>query len=274
MTSLKKEILEKDIPAQEASENNLMAQPLVVHLTELRKRLVWTVLVFSVVTIVAYCFASEIYGFLTEPLAAQGGDMPNRRLIYTGLTEAFTTYLKLSIFTAGLVTVPFVMLQVWLFMAPGLYKSEKCRVLPFFLAAPVLFACGAALCFFYVIPIAWEFFLGFEVQQPSNGLPIILEARVAEYLSLVMTLIFAFGFAFQLPVVLGLLAQFGIFRAEHLVKFRRWALLIIVIVAAILTPPDVISQVALAIPLYCLYEISIALVRVIQRHPPSNSTEV
>lgn len=262
--------IEPDIITKE----NLTAQPLVAHLTELRKRLVWTVAVFSLVTIVAYFFAAHIYGFLTEPLAAQSGNMPDRRLIYTGLTEAFTTYLKLSLFTAGLVTVPFIMLQIWLFMAPGLYPSEKRRILPFFLAAPVLFALGASLCFFVVIPIAWEFFLGFEVQQPSSGLPIILEARVGEYLSLVMTLIFAFGFAFELPIILGLLAQFGIFRAEHLIKFRRWALLIIVIIAAILTPPDIFSQIALAIPLYCLYEISIALVRMIQRDPPSNSTKV
>lgn len=253
---------------------DLVAEPLIVHLTELRKRLVWTVGVFSVVAIIAYFFAAEIYGALTSPLASQGGNMPDRRLIYTGLTEAFTTYLKLSLFTAGLVTVPFIMLQIWLFMAPGLYPTEKRRVLPFFLAAPLLFAAGASLCFFVVIPIAWEFFLGFEVQQPAHGLPIILEARVGEYLSLTMTLIFAFGFSFQLPIILGLLAQFGILRAEHLAKFRRWAVVLILIVAAILTPPDILSQTALAIPLYCLYEISIALVRAMQRKQPSNSTEV
>lgn len=252
----------------------LAAQPLIEHLAELRKRLVWTVMIFTVIAAIAYYFAADIYAFLTAPLAQQGGGMPDRRLIYTGLTEAFTTYLKLALFAAGLITVPFIMLQIWLFMAPGLYPSEKRRVLPFFLAAPLLFAAGAALCFFIVIPIAWEFFLSFEVQQPANGLPIILEARVGEYLSLTMTLIFAFGFAFQLPIILGLLAQFGIVKAEHLARFRRWALVLILIMAALLTPPDILSQTALAIPLYCLYEISIALVRLMQRTQPDHSTKV
>lgn len=252
----------------------LAAQPLVEHLTELRKRLVWTVMVFSIVAAVAYYFAADIYALLTAPLAEQSGGMPDRRLIYTGLTEAFTTYLKLALFAAGLITVPFIMLQIWLFMVPGLYPSEKRRILPFFLAAPLLFAAGGALCFFIVIPVAWEFFLSFEVQQPANGLPIILEARVGEYLGLTMTLIFAFGFAFQLPVILGLLAQFGIVKADHLARFRRWALVLILIVAAILTPPDILSQTALAIPLYCLYEISIALVRIMQRKQPAHSTKV
>lgn len=259
---------------QQEELHELPAQPLIAHLTELRKRLIHTVIVFTLVMIVAYYFAADIYAFLTEPLAGQSGNMPDRRLIYTGLTEAFTTYLKLALFASGMATVPFIMLQIWLFMAPGLYPSEKRRVLPFFVAAPILFALGAGLCFFVVIPIAWEFFLSFEIQQPAKGLPIILEARVGEYLSLTMTLIFAFGFAFQLPVILGLLAQFGILRAEHLMRFRRWAVVLILIVAAILTPPDILSQTALAIPLYCLYEISIALVRAMQRKQPSKSTEV
>jgi sec-independent protein translocase protein TatC len=235
-------------------------QPLIAHLIELRNRLLCVFLVFGVAAGACYFFAADIYGFLTEPLA----HLPHasqRRLIYTGLTEAFTTYLKVALFAGGLITVPFMLLQIWLFMAPGLYSRERGAILPFFIAAPILFALGACLAFYGVIPIAWEFFLSFETPQPANGLPIVLEARVAEYLSLTMTLIFAFGIAFQLPILLGVLGRLGVVKAGQLARFRKWAVVLILIVAAILTPPDVLSQSALAIPLYCLYEMSIWLVR-------------
>jgi sec-independent protein translocase protein TatC len=236
------------------------AQPLIEHLIELRNRLLWASLVFACATAVCYFFAGDIYGFLTDPLASLQQNTP-RRLIYTGLTEAFTTYLKVALFAGGFITVPFILFQIWRFIAPGLFPDEKKAVWPFFLAAPILFLFGAGLAFYGVIPLAWEFFLSFETPQPSNGLPIILEARVGEYLSLTMALIFAFGFAFQLPIILGLLGRLGVIQADQLARFRKWALVIILVIAAILTPPDILSQSALAIPLYCLYEISIWLVK-------------
>lgn len=242
----------------------LPAQPLMAHLIELRKRLMYVAFAFIIATSVCYFFAEDIYALLTQPLADQKG-AGTHRLIYTGLTEAFMTYLKVALFSGGLLTVPVIMLQIWLFMAPGLYKNERLAILPYFIVAPLLFAMGAALSFFFVIPIAWEFFLSFETPNPSVGMPIILEARVAEYLSLTTTLIFAFGLAFQLPVILGLLGRMNVVKSIQLKRFRKWALVFVLIVAAILTPPDVISQSALAIPLYCLYEMSIILVRLQER---------
>lgn len=249
------------------------AQPLLAHLVELRRRLVWSVLAFAVATTVCYFFAKDIYGFLTEPLAQINASSP-RRLIYTGLTEAFVTYLKVALFAGGFLTVPFVLYQIWAFLAPGLYTREKHTIWPFFVAAPILFLSGALLAFFFIIPVAWQFFLSFETPQPSNGLPIILEARVAEYLNLTMSMIFAFGIAFQMPVVLGLLGRLGILSARQLARYRRWAIVIILAASAILTPStDMFSQAALAIPLYCLYEMSIGLVWWLQNEKKTSEDE-
>src|SRR5687768_13578009 len=187
-------------------------------------------------------------------------------MIYTGLTEAFFTYVKVAFWAGTFLSFPIIATQLWMFVAPGLYKHERNAFLPFLIATPILFFMGGALVYYLIFPLAWQFFLSFEQLAPGpEGLPIQFEARVGEYLSLVMTLIFAFGIAFQLPILLVLLARVGIVSSEALAAKRKYALVIILIVAAVLTPPDVISQIGLAVPLYLLYEISVQIARIMER---------
>jgi sec-independent protein translocase protein TatC len=236
--------------------------PFSRHLSELKWRLQIALVAFVASSIFSYLQVEKIYNFLVLPLTDIYADEQTHKLIFTGLSEAFFMYLRLSLFTGFLISFPVIAWQTYSFMAPGLYKKEKKALLPYLLISPFLFLLGAALSYFYVIPLAWKFFVSFE--QPVGVLPIVLEARISEYLSLVISLIVGFGLAFQLPLILIMLTHLGILQASWLSRFRRHSIVVIFIAAAILTPPDVISQVALAVPLLLLYEISVLICKKIE----------
>ena len=238
----------------------------VEHLTELRSRLIKSIIYLFCFFIVCYFFAENIYSFLINPYAeAVKDDDLNRRMIFTALQETFITYLKVAFFTAMFISSPIILIQVWKFVAPGLYKNEKTALLPYMIATPVLFLLGGMLVYYLIMPLAINFFLSFETATSSNSLPIQLEAKVNEYLSLIMRLIFAFGISFQLPVLLSLLARAGFINSTYLKKRRKYVIVIIFSVAALLTPPDPITQIGLAIPLLILYELSILSVKLIEK---------
>ena len=239
-------------------------QPLILHLIELRKRLIYCAIFFFAFFAVAYVYSAEIFEFLVAPLTdlLRGQD---RRLIYTGLTEAFLTYLKVALFTAFCASFPLIATQIWAFVSPGLFKAEKKVLLPFLLLTPILFFVGAAFAYYYVFPNAYAFFLSFESPATETMLAVQLEAKVNEYLSFVMRLILSFGVCFEMPVLLGLLGKSGFVSSKGLIAKWRIAVVLITALAAIITPPDVFSMVALALPLIALYGVSIIMVRLLEQ---------
>ena len=249
--------------------------PLVSHLIELRDRLKWAIVFFFFTFCICYYFATDIYNFLVAPLynIYMEKGIENPRMIYTALTEAFFTYLKVSFYGALFISFPVLALQIYKFAAPGLYKEEKQAFLPFLIATPILFLLGTSLVYYFIFPLAWSFFLGFQTDTASLGMAIELEAKVNEYLSLVLKLMFAFGLAFQIPVALTLLSRAGIITSQGLRKRRKYAIVIAFLGAAILTPPDLISQIGLGIPIVILFEISILLSAFFERKRKSNESE-
>jgi len=234
--------------------------PLMEHLVDLRKRLVWGMISFGVCFVICFAFSTPIFDFLIKPL-----HQTTNHLIYTALTEVFFTQVKIAMFGGFCLGFPLIAAQLWIFVAPGLYRHERRAFLPFLMWTPVMFILGASFVYYVMLPFAIRFFAGYQVVPSPGEMGIQLQAKVSDYLDLVMTLIFAFGLTFQLPVLLSILGKVGIVTSKALRDMRRYAYVGLFGVAAIFTPPDAISMLSLAFPLVALYEISIFCVAMIER---------
>ncbi|MCD1632285.1 twin-arginine translocase subunit TatC [Martelella mediterranea] len=254
-----------------SAENDIndKPQPLVEHLIELRKRLVWSLVAFFLGFLLCFAFAKDLFNILVLPykwaVMWSGHDPEKMQLIYTAPQEFFFTQIKISLFGGLLLAFPVIAFQVYSFVAPGLYRNERSAFLPFLVASPVLFIIGGAIVYFFLIPVVMLFFLGMQQTAGEGEVAISLLPKVSEYLSLIMSLVLAFGLVFQLPVVTTLMARVGLVSSEWLGKQRKFAIVIAFIIAAILTPPDPLSQLGLALPTVLLYEVAIYAARIVER---------
>ena len=252
-------------------------QPLIEHLMELRTRLMWSIGAFFIAFVVCFFFAKHIFNYLVYPykLAVSWAnlDVEKAQLIYTAPQEFFFTQVKVAMFGGLVIAFPIIAAQIYKFVAPGLYKNERAAFLPFLIASPVLFLMGAALVYFFFTPMVMWFFLSMQQKAGHDEVAISLLPKVSEYLSLIMTLVFSFGLVFQLPVVTTLLARVGLLTSQWLSEKRKFAIVLAFVVAAILTPPDPMSQIGLALPTILLYEISIYAARLVERQRSQRALE-
>jgi sec-independent protein translocase protein TatC len=243
--------------------------PLIEHLIELRRRLIWGILAFFVAFIGCFIYAKQLFNLLVIPFkwAVHWAGLPQDKveLIYTAPQEFFFTQVKVAMFGGMLLAFPVIATQVYKFVAPGLYRNERRAFLPFLFASPILFLLGGALVYFFFTPMVMWFFLAMQQSGGEGQIQISLLPKVSEYLSLIMTLIFSFGLVFQLPVVTSLLVRAGLLTADGLAGKRKYAIVIAFVAAAVLTPPDPVSQIGLALPTILLYEVSIFLARMIEK---------
>ena len=249
----------------EDSKSKLKEMSLIDHITELRKRLLWIFVYIIIIFIICFYFAENLFAFLARPLVNLLDTNNGQGFIYTALQEAFFTELRIAFFFALFFSFPLIAIQIWKFIAPGLYTKERKAFLPFLIATPILFFAGGSMVYYLISPVAWKFFLSYQ-NMNSAGIPIRLEAKMGEYLNLMMRFIFAFGLAFQLPVVITLLAKANLVAYKTLKKSRKYAIVMAFLAAAFLTHPDPFSQISLALPIIFLYEISIYLAKIIEKN--------